>query len=66
MWALIMLGGGITTLVLGAIHVEDADETTMMFLSVSKGTAAVLLVVAWVYILTKVKQKMFAKQIRKV
>lgn len=64
LWALMIIGGGIATLVLGQLHIDDADQTAKMALSVGKGTAAVLLVAAWVYVLSRVKRKIFASQMR--
>lgn len=63
LWALIIIGGGVVTLVLGTIHLEeDADTPTKIALSAVKGIVAILLIIVWIYILNIVKRKIFASQ----
>ena len=59
MWALMILGGGIATIMLGSIHIENSDEFTLLLLSMVKAIASISLVIVWVYILNKIKQKIF-------
>lgn len=62
MWVLMIIGGGVATVVLGSAYIDDADDNTLMILSVGKGIAAILLVIAWVYILIKLKRMIFESQ----
>ena len=65
MWGLVIAGGGIAVLVLGSIRIDDgADEVAPVLLSGAKALAAVLLVVAWVYILEVVKRRVFGVRAR--
>ncbi len=60
MWALMLAGGGIAVNVLGPIHADDdGDEASV---SAAKAAVAVLLVIAWVYVLSRVKSLIFARR----
>ena len=65
MWALILAGGGILVLLVAQISIQGyGDQLDFMMGSIIKAIIALLLVVAWVVILTKLKNKIFQKQIR--
>ncbi len=63
MWFLIIIGGGILVTVLGPISITGYGDLNQIFSSIIKAIAAVLLVVAWIIILSKTKNWVFRKQI---
>lgn len=65
MWALILAGGGILVLLVAQISIQGyGEQLDFLIGSVIKAVIALLLVVAWILILTKVKNKIFQKQIK--
>lgn len=65
MWALILAGGGILVLLVAQISIQGyGEQLDFLIGSVIKAIIALLLVVAWVLILTKMKNKIFQKQIK--
>lgn len=63
MWFLIIIGGGIAVLILGPISITGYGDLNQIFSSVIQAISAVLLVVAWIIILSKTKNWVFRKQI---
>jgi len=63
MWFLMIIGGGIAVLILGPISITGYGDLNQIFSSVIQAIAAVLLVVAWIIILSKTKNWVFRKQI---
>ncbi len=63
MWLLMIIGGGIAVMILGPISITGYGDLNQIFSSVIKAIAAVLLVVAWIIILSKTKNWVFRKQI---
>ena len=64
MWGLILLGGGIAVLLLGPITITGFGEFDAILSSGIKGGTAIILVILWVLVLYKIKNWIFAKQIR--
>jgi hypothetical protein len=64
MWLLILLGGGIVIVILGPISTSEFGEFNWFVASVIKATVAVVLVVAWIFILSKIKNLIFKKEIK--
>jgi hypothetical protein len=64
MWLLILLGGGIVVVILGPISVSEFGEFNWFVASVIKATVAIILVVAWIFILSKIKNLIFKKEIK--
>jgi hypothetical protein len=64
MWLLILLGGGIVIVILGPISISEFGEFNWFVASVIKATVAVVLVVAWIFILSKIKNLIFKKEIK--
>ncbi len=64
MWLLMLIGGGITVIVLGPISITGFGELNGMISSGIKGLVAIVLVVLWILTLSKVKNKIFQKQIK--
>jgi len=63
MWLLMIIGGGIAAMILGPISITGYGDLNQIFSSVIQAIAAVLLVVAWIIILSKTKNWVFRKQI---
>lgn len=61
MWLLIIAGGGIAVLVLGPLALDGVDP---LFTSVLKGAVAIGMVVAWVVVLSRMKNWVFGRRIR--
>jgi len=64
MWVLILAGGGILVTAVSKISVQGyGDELDFLIASAIKAAIALVLVVFWIVILTKLKNKIFQKQI---
>lgn len=63
MWILILIGGGIAAVILGPISLTGFGSLNSLFSSIIKGLIAILLVVLWIFILTKMKQWVFTRTI---
>ena len=64
MWILMILGGGLAVLVLGPLSFSGFGEFDNLLSSGVKGIVAILLVVAWIFILSKMKNWVFRKQLK--
>jgi len=64
MWVLILVGGGIVVTILGPISISGFGEFNWFFGSVIKAIVAVILVVIWILILSKLKNWIFRKEIK--
>ena len=64
MWVLIILGGGIAVAILGPISVSGYGEFDMILSSIIKAIIAIIMVVAWIFILSKIKNWIFQKQLK--
>ncbi len=62
MWALLLAGGGILVLVLGPISVSGFGELDPVFASGGKAAAAIILVITWIYVLSRIKNWMFRRK----
>ncbi|MDD9813600.1 MAG: hypothetical protein OXU37_04965 [Thaumarchaeota archaeon] len=60
MWALMIAGGGIAVNVLGPLHASD--EAGEAGVSAAKAAVAVGLVVAWVWVLSRIKSAIFSRR----
>jgi len=63
MWILIIVGGGIVVSLLGPISISGFGDLDWFIASVIKATVAVVLVVVWILILSKLKNMIFRKEI---
>ena len=63
MWGLIIVGGGIIVTILGPISISGFGEFDWFIASVIKAVVAVVLVVIWILILSKIKNWIFKKEI---
>ncbi len=64
MWILILVGGGIVVTILGPISVSGFGEFDMFIGSIIKAIVAIILVVIWILILSKLKNLIFKKEIK--
>lgn len=64
MWVLIIVGGGIVVTILGPISVTGYGELNWFIASVIKAVVAIILVVIWILILSKLKNWIFKKEIK--
>ncbi len=64
MWLLMLIGGGIAVIILGPISITGFGELNGMISSGIKGLIAIILVVFWIFTLSKLKNKIFQKQIK--
>jgi len=64
MWGLIIVGGGIVVTILGPISISGFGEFDWFIASVIKAVIAIVLVVIWILILSKVKNLIFKKEIK--
>ncbi len=64
MWILILIGGGIVVTILGPISVTGFGEMNWFLSSVTKAIIAIILVVMWILILSKLKNWIFRKEIQ--
>lgn len=64
MWGLIIVGGGIVVTILGPISISGFGEFNWFIASVIKAVIALVLVVIWILILSKVKNWIFKKEIK--
>ena len=64
MWGLIIVGGGIVVTILGPISISGFGEFDWFIASVIKAVIAIVLVVIWILILSKIKNLIFKKEIK--
>lgn len=64
MWVLILVGGGIVVTILGPISITGYGELNWFIASVIKAVVAIILVVIWILILSKLKNWIFKKEIK--
>ena len=64
MWVLIVVGGGIVVILLGPISVSGFGDLDWFVSSVIKAIVAILLVIVWILILSKLKNMIFRKEIK--
>ncbi len=64
MWLLILVGGGIVVTILGPISISGFGEFDMFIGSVIKAIVAIILVIIWIVILSKLKNLIFKKEIK--
>ena len=64
MWGLIIVGGGIIVTILGPISISGFGELNWFIASVIKAVIALVLVIIWILILSKIKNWIFKKEIK--
>jgi len=63
MWILILIGGGIVVTILGPISITGFGDLDWIISSTTKAIIAISLVVIWIFILLKIKNWIFKKEI---
>lgn len=64
MWAMIIAGGGILILILAPVSIHGFGKYDDFLDSGIKAVIAILLVVTWIFIMSKIKNRIFQKQIK--
>ena len=64
MWALIIIGGGIMVVLLGPFTIQQFGDFHWIISSGIKVTTALILVVIWILILSKLKNYIFKKELK--
>lgn len=65
MWGLILVGGGILVALVAQISIEGyGEDLDSLISSIIKAIIALGLVAVWIILLTKLKNKIFQKQLR--
>jgi hypothetical protein len=63
MWILILIGGGIVVTILGPISITGYGDLNWIISSVIKAVISIGLVIIWIFILMKIKNQIFRKEI---
>ena len=64
MWILILVGGGLITLIIGPLSLGSIEGIDPIILSGIKVGLALVLIFVWIFILTKVKNWIFKSQVK--
>ncbi|QLH10321.1 hypothetical protein [Nitrosarchaeum sp. AC2] len=64
MWVLIIVGGGILVMILGPFSISGYGEFDSLLTSIFKAIIAILLIIVWILILSKLKNWIFKKEIK--
>lgn len=64
MWVLIIAGGGILVTILGPFSISGYGDFDLLLTSILKAIIAIILVVVWVLVLSKLKNWIFKKEIK--
>jgi len=64
MWGLIIIGGGIVVVLLGPFSIQQFGNFHWLIGSGIKVTVALVLVVIWILILSKLKNYIFKKELK--
>ncbi|KAG2480202.1 MAG: hypothetical protein NPMRth3_590005 [Nitrosopumilales archaeon] len=64
MWFLMIIGGGIAVMVLGPISITGYGDLNQIFSSGIQAVIAVILVIVWIKVLSKMTKWIFHKEIK--
>lgn len=64
MWILILVGGGILVTILGPFSISGYGDLDSLLTSIFKALIAIILVIIWILILSKLKNWIFKKEIK--
>lgn len=64
MWILILAGGGILVTILGPFSISGYGDFDLLLTSILKAIIAIILVIVWILILSKLKNWIFKKEIQ--
>lgn len=63
MWVLMVAGGGVVVYVLGQASILGYGDLDPIITSVFKAVMAILLVILWIFILSRMKKLIFGRMI---
>lgn len=63
MWLLILAGGWVVVTVLGPLELTGFGDANSLISSIVKAMAAIILTVLWVFLLSKLKNWIFRKEL---
>jgi len=64
MWVLLIIGGGIAVTILGPISISGYSSFDQIITSIIKAIIAIILVILWIVILSRMKNWIFSKEIK--
>ena len=64
MWILMLVGGGLMTLIIGPLSLGSIEGIDPIIFSGIKVGLALVLIFVWIFILTKVKNLIFKSQVK--
>ena len=64
MWILILVGGGVLVMILGPLTISGYGDFDFLIASIIKAIIAIILVIIWILILSKLKNWIFKKEIK--
>ena len=67
MWILIIIGGGLLVAFTSIVSIDGyvtVGSLELYYTSIVKAIIAIILVIIWIYVLTKIKNWMFHKKIK--
>lgn len=67
MWILIIIGGGLLIVLTSIVSIEGyvtSGPLELYYVSIVKAIIAMILVIIWIYVLTKIKNWMFHTKIK--
>ncbi|MDX1596369.1 MAG: hypothetical protein R3327_05455 [Nitrosopumilaceae archaeon] len=63
MWILMLIGGGIVVTILGPLNITGFGDANWIINSGLKAVIAIILVIIWIFVLMKLKNWIFRKEI---
>ena len=64
MWVLIIVGGGILVKIIGPFSISGSGDFDLLFTSILKAIIAIIFVIIWILVLSKLKNWIFKKEIK--
>jgi len=64
MWVLIIVGGGILVKIVGPFSIPGLGDFDLLFTSIIKAIIAIIFVIIWILVLSKLKNWVFKKEIK--
>ena len=64
MWVLIIVGGGILVKIVGPFSISGLGDFDLLFTSILKAIIAIIFVIIWILVLSKLKNWVFKKEIK--
>ena len=64
MWGLILAGGGLLVMIIGPLNITGFGRLSDLVDSGVKAVIAIMLVVLWIFVMSKIKNWIFHKRIK--